>query len=652
MEQLPEVLRIHVARLDFCYDDTCQISELVHLVISLDQVELSTSKAIAISYTWGEFDRRDVVVGHDAQGKIIHMNLGEEWDTQEFITRLVLLCIENGEDHGTDHSACWIDQLCIVQTNDEEVRKTLARIPSIYRTLDVVALMPGGICGCIQKLADVVRSVSHVRAFAVPMCETIACINSFGLCSYFDRVWTRQELLYSRSIRLVRTSDKEIHCAKSVADIHKLGPFAARLFKQYLNDHSEEHAWVLLHGQNTRFSDSSGVAIKEWMHIVDAKVQRFLKQLEFLLGQEIENQGQDDSRDKKNFQLDRFLLNLGRLGDSPRRATKARDYVASVWVDCPDYVLPRNYKTMGLPNLLQNAIHQLEENHGVSVPVTRYPGLFDNDSFMSVLWRPLMYLGRRPILSTNQVYNAIFEDHPPIPVTKSREVPIRVLAQPSTALSLLAKEYHVEFINQNATAAYQAVKPIINNWSNDVLKRVYVKLGEEAKDMLNCNFDELFFERLFVYGLVSNAGQSHGHRVLENRDVSATVNWNEPRLDHHRAIYRLVTWALNLDMRECQRSGLRLMVSPGRCIGLTRVRLQNETFFANPEPRTGSVITICTNRDSASSRVGNLLLEGSRRESYPMPKYEVTGIWVPHGYTSFFDAGAFFQIENHNALLC
>jgi hypothetical protein len=56
---------------------------------------------------------------------------------------------------------------------------------------------------------------------------------------------------------------------------------------------------------------------------------------------------------------------------------------------------------MGLPNLLQNAIHQLEENYGVSVPVTRYLGLFEPDSFMSVLWRLLIYLGRTRILSTN-----------------------------------------------------------------------------------------------------------------------------------------------------------------------------------------------------------------------------------------------------------
>jgi hypothetical protein len=90
------------------------------------------------------------------------------------------------------------------------------------------------------------------------------------------------------------------------------------------------------------------MAIKEWMRIADDKILQLetrtreihLKQLEFLLGQKIENQTQDDSQDNKKFRLDRFLLSLRRLGESLRKATKARDYVASVWVDCLDYVLP------------------------------------------------------------------------------------------------------------------------------------------------------------------------------------------------------------------------------------------------------------------------------------------------------------------------
>jgi hypothetical protein len=62
------------------------------------------------------------------------MTLGEEWDTEGSTNYPVRLSFE--------HGACWMNQLCIPQ-KDAEIRKALASIPTIYRTLDVVALMPG-----------------------------------------------------------------------------------------------------------------------------------------------------------------------------------------------------------------------------------------------------------------------------------------------------------------------------------------------------------------------------------------------------------------------------------------------------------------------------------------------------------------------------
>jgi hypothetical protein len=46
---------------------------------------------------------------------------------------------ESGEQHGEKHAAVWIDQLSIPQ-DDEQTRKTLAKILSIYKTLEVAAL--------------------------------------------------------------------------------------------------------------------------------------------------------------------------------------------------------------------------------------------------------------------------------------------------------------------------------------------------------------------------------------------------------------------------------------------------------------------------------------------------------------------------------
>jgi hypothetical protein len=59
--------------------------------------------------TGGEFDRRDVFIGHDAQGTPVSMNLGQEWDVQDTIVRLAMLCMENGQEYGPEHAGLWID---------------------------------------------------------------------------------------------------------------------------------------------------------------------------------------------------------------------------------------------------------------------------------------------------------------------------------------------------------------------------------------------------------------------------------------------------------------------------------------------------------------------------------------------------------------
>ncbi|KIX04666.1 uncharacterized protein Z518_05536 [Rhinocladiella mackenziei CBS 650.93] len=131
---------IRVARMQFCHNSEYEHGSDLHLNIEFDDIELEKSSAIAISYTWGEFDREDEVIGHDTEGTPLLLNLGKEWDVQEMTACLARLCIDNGEERGSRHAGCWIDQLCIRHT-DEGFRTALANIPSIYRKLDVVALM-------------------------------------------------------------------------------------------------------------------------------------------------------------------------------------------------------------------------------------------------------------------------------------------------------------------------------------------------------------------------------------------------------------------------------------------------------------------------------------------------------------------------------
>ena len=91
---------IRVVKLDYCCVDGCQYirGDDLHPVISFQDGPLSDQQAVAISYTWGEFNRRQVPLGHDIHGRVYEMELGDEWVTQEFINKLVELSME--------HSAC------------------------------------------------------------------------------------------------------------------------------------------------------------------------------------------------------------------------------------------------------------------------------------------------------------------------------------------------------------------------------------------------------------------------------------------------------------------------------------------------------------------------------------------------------------------
>lgn len=146
---------ILVARLAYCCDLECPFLKQVkglHLVVEKDKTLLAEAQAVALSYTWGEFDRKSRLIGHDSAGTSVSLTLGDEWVLEEVIEVLAELCMKEGDD--MKQAGIWMDQLCIPQ-QEAAIRETLARIPDIYRSLEVVALMPGSHCECLMKHGEV-----------------------------------------------------------------------------------------------------------------------------------------------------------------------------------------------------------------------------------------------------------------------------------------------------------------------------------------------------------------------------------------------------------------------------------------------------------------------------------------------------------------
>jgi hypothetical protein len=606
---------INVAKLDFCYEDACSFSEDLHLTVEIEQVELEKSHAVATSYTWGEFDRRDVPIGHFLRRSSdpVLMNLGQEWNIEDLISTLASICIGNREEHGQEHASVWIDQLCIPQTTDQ-IRNALASIPSIYRTLNVVVLMPGSLCGCLRQM----NNYKELKS------KSVECLNAVGTCSYFFRQWTRQEMLYSGSVQLVRTSSEEAHCVNSPDDAHHLSAFNKLRLTQYHNDKDESSSWMRLRLEQVDFLLGASLAF-DWVH--GGEKER--KAYEFLMGQRITKQPPP----YEVSDIVKFLHSLTDQAMNPRQATKPRDYVLSVWVDCPGYNIPHNFREMDLADLLEDAVLQLERNHGVTVQTTAVAGLFGDCSSGSVTWRPTKYLRYTTISASHQVYSVVCFTTVPMRVQPDGEALLYIPSSSSTPLSKLAREYSDIFSWQDAVSVANALEPVISNWSNTMLSNLMSRTTirrdiSPASALIESRPDWI----RFAAGLLS--------RVSATRDIGLgrmpPIPHILPTTDHYSAVYLMVTLALGLDFELCLSLGLKLMVVLERhpCIGL-----MNMESGASPD-----MITIRAGEPGVEGNIkqfGDILYEGIMQKGSGITKYRVCGIWVPFGHTSRFEPGGF-----------
>ena len=105
---------------------------------------------------------------------------------------------------------------------------------------------------------------------------------------------------------------------------------------------------------------------------------------------------------------------LRSFGDpsAPRSASDPSDYVAAIWVECPEYKLPLDYKSWDLSSLLENAIQQLEKNWTFS-PAVSFPSDLSTivGPVAAGLWRPATYSSEIDIHKESDVYGPILQ-HP------------------------------------------------------------------------------------------------------------------------------------------------------------------------------------------------------------------------------------------------
>ncbi|KAJ9605048.1 hypothetical protein H2200_010438 [Cladophialophora chaetospira] len=380
------------------YFDECSCSDFgdkdSHLSITTKKSELHKSHGVAISYTWGDFDRERRVIGHwsNPSKEAVTIVLGAEWRVSSFKRRLVQLT--------TRYGACWIDQLCMPQ-KEEKIRKTLAEVPNIYKILPVVVLLPGSLCKCLREAVKLYRAVevgvteltetkSTLDRAYVYLSQCLSgelCLNSGGSCSWPSRLWPLQELLNSTSLSVLYINEDTASCFELWPD--------AKAKMRHLNDYLYEACAKAI---IERGLDRSGAT--EVLKMVNFDFHRGLLAQQALLG--------DKNQSSQFMSIRAASLLLGevvRTNDRPvpgdggflfrtleklaqstgRTTTKEVDYVVATCTSWQGYSIPRNYSKLTARHLLEDALHQYHCQHEDMVPSRSPSGLLGGTS-NSAFW--------------------------------------------------------------------------------------------------------------------------------------------------------------------------------------------------------------------------------------------------------------------------
>ncbi|KAL4911475.1 hypothetical protein BDW74DRAFT_142947 [Aspergillus multicolor] len=756
-------LYVNIAHFSVCADEECPFEtiEETHLVIKKNRVNIARKPdaAVALSYAWGHFEHTKRLLGHSPEGKPMHVILGAEWNTDDFSQSLVRLSAEQG--------GCWIDQLCMPQKNEEEVRKTLASIPSVYRTLDVIVLFPGAPCKCLREELDEMNRAKedgtyeeYMEARPPRIIDTLhnSCMNIIPVSSWFTRVWTRQEMIYAQRIRVVWTTMGVSPCAEEfdlmegtevAEELDKFSPFlrlqqrehakssydtnyapifdrgvwfclwhALRVGTVLSRQHllmaiymsagrlknalykvltrkntasdpyegsrqrallkSNRHGCVAARTSRGIFLQSAVWAFMFWMRRSEGWTDLTVEhEIYMFFAGELLTVPPPRYPDSKRSQLQQFLHDLENNSSSARSCTQPKDYVNSVWVDCPDYVLPRmtGDKKAKLPALLDDALNQLRLDHGCA-PITSAPSGMFGAQASTGLWVPSKYLLEDEVHTDGDVYKPILSTVS-LPLTDTGSIPLRLTGQGDISLSDMAVDYENEYGNLSTKAAWEIIHRITRSWSViQVPNRLSyltgptgVRSAKEEQGVKEKHSEDLRAllhnaENLagFLYRVVFKvwmAGGSplsskafaeeanHPGRKIEDLDreeefitkiefsvgddqPSTDYDWIKKELNHGHLLYIAVARALGLwCWRVCRVKGLRLMVSlrsDPPCIGFA-----HPDFFDKWKGQEGTVTRTVRLLSGLMYEIVHVpgSETGKEGDEAQPEQYRVFGVWVP-----------------------
>lgn len=659
----------------------------------LSYVKLQQGNATAISYTWGEFNRQPRQIGHFSDGRPALLKLGEEWNTADLISVFDDLCkrLKDGSSPGY----CWLDQFCISQESDSKIRDELARIPDIYRYFNVTILIPGSRCQCLDLRTD--WTTRYPQAASETERETLfrenvtLCLNDVAISTYVGRLWPRQEMLYARCLRLIWIEPRKSQCrnvnkqsasysncsALTIEEIQTLSP-VARLWlqkcrkeleaQQVTPEDFEHQAYHALYDKADRALEDFLKTIYIWksLHIqytLDAQLARpsrsgdLFDMLQLLTGAELETTELIDPSDtQKN--LYRFTAMLVDLYGSSRSATRLRDYVIAVWVDCPGYKIPENFQTWSLGELLEDALKQFENNLRLSPGVYAASGVFDVDTSSSRFWRPRRYLDSSSINTANDVYGTLIPWTPPMEATTGHFTPRSYppLSLINAGLLTKPRDYVDVFSVAAAAEALQFLCTASLAWTASAFRQISASFHGKARNIYGSNNSEILFKSLW-----NTLGTFEGEAPLPETTPDTANNktsWDVAckryvdqidfsirefqqkgvYVNHYDIMFHIACRVLGINVVGAKKAGLRLMVRGASehappLLGLSHVHFRDDSNLVSCPLQISQ--GRCLVHSSAKEcrvcpSVATAIFETALPDiNNPSAGWRVVGVWIP-----------------------
>ncbi|KAM0708412.1 hypothetical protein Q7P35_005063 [Cladosporium inversicolor] len=385
-----------------------------HLNVKTRLQPVRSKQAIALTYGIGDFERRNHVFGHFDDGALtqkVDLEFGGEWDIERIMEALV--------DLSRIHGAIWMDQLSIPQ-DAVSIAISLQNMPQIYRTFEVVVLLPDALCSCLEEVIDSYGTghSSFVEGGWGPNLDKVVgiCLNAFPVSSYHFRLWTKQEFTYARTISIRYCGARISSCSRIVRDwIH----YAS---KDLLSDGGHLNRWsrwkygqcleqARKYGDNTEevaYSDFRQAQIIGRTHLFMAVASFYLRKYrssrkleesytvaKFILGAKLQ-------REQNDGEAIPIFENL----HSEHVASEPRDFALAVLPAIKGYYLPERWQEMTLPELVDDGLHIYERGEGMRCQTRLPKGLFEPGPG-SMRCKPSLYLRTDNICTLKDVYGAI-----------------------------------------------------------------------------------------------------------------------------------------------------------------------------------------------------------------------------------------------------